>query len=90
MKDEENMVWSASKVLIVVAVVASVAVTVGQFPVDPIDDVLVAIIQRFLSALVSAPRARWVLRTCPLQNVQVPSLRRPIASHLIQMARQIL
>ena len=52
MKDEENMVWSASKVLIVVAVVASVAVTVTVLSillvalilllVDPINDVLMA------------------------------------------------
>ena len=49
MKDEENMVWSASKVLIVVAVVASVAVTVVKFHialilllVDPLDDVVMA------------------------------------------------
>ena len=49
MKDEENMVWSASKVLIVVAVVAPLAVTVVKFHialilllVDPIDDVLLA------------------------------------------------
>ena len=52
MEDEENMVWSASKVLIVVAVVAVVAplaVTVVKFHialilllVDPIDDVLLA------------------------------------------------
>ena len=73
MKDEENMVWSGSKVLIAVAVVASVAVVVSviiweqhffhrylslslSFPllfavavalilllVDPIDDVIMAI-----------------------------------------------
>ena len=52
MKHEENMVWSASKVLIVVAVVASVAVTVTVLSillvalilllVDPINDVLMA------------------------------------------------
>ena len=49
MKDEENMVWSASKILIVVAVVAPLAVTVVKFHialilllVDPIDDVLLA------------------------------------------------
>ena len=34
MKDEENMVWSASKVLIAVALIFSL--------VDPIDDVLMA------------------------------------------------
>ena len=52
MKDEENMVWSASKVLIVVAVVAPLAVTVTVLSillvdlilllVDPINDVLMA------------------------------------------------
>ena len=47
MKDEENMVWSASKVLIVVAVVASIAVILLHVAlilllVDPIDDVLMA------------------------------------------------
>ena len=49
MKDEENMVWSASKVLIVVAVVAVVAplaVTVVKFHIALIlllvDDVLLA------------------------------------------------
>ena len=72
-KDEENMVWSGSKVLIAVAVVASVAVVVSVIisphhlfhrylshslsfpllfavavalillPVDPIDDVLMAL-----------------------------------------------
>ena len=51
MEDEENMVWSASKVLIAVAVVASVAVTKLSLShvalmilllVDPFDDVRMA------------------------------------------------
>ena len=72
MKDEENMVWSASKVLIVVAVVASVAVTVTEnrfivalilLLVDPIDDVLIILRICIASALASTPRARRVLRT---------------------------
>ena len=59
-------------------VVASVGVTIllvvalEPMRVDPFDDVLMAILYRLLYALVSAPRARRVLRTCPLQNFQVP------------------
>ena len=51
-------------------VVASVAVTILLAValvilslVDPMDDVVMAILPRFISALVSAPRARRVLRT---------------------------
>ena len=69
-KNRENRIGCASKVIIAVAVVASVGVTVERFHValilslvDPIDDVLVAMPRRCLSAPASAPRARRVFRT---------------------------
>ena len=69
----ENRIGCASKVLIAVAVVASVAVTVERFKValilslvDPIDDVLVAMLRRCLSAIASEPTAGRVLSPQPL------------------------
>ena len=58
--------------------------------VDPLDDVLMAKLKRCSSASASAPRARRVLRARPLQNFQVPSLRRIRASPLLPRARRVL
>ena len=68
MEDEENMVWSAFTSLKSPhreeqQVVASVEVTLLQVAlilllVDPIDDVVMAILRRIPSATASAPRAR--------------------------------
>ena len=91
----ENRIGSASKVIIAVAVVASIAVTKLHVAlilllVDPFEDVLMAIMRRGISAIASAPRARRVLRTGPLQNFKVPSSRRLSTSILIPRARRIL
>ena len=73
----ENRIGSASKVIIAVAVVASITilpvtilhVALILLLVDPIDDVLMAVMFRFPSAIASSPRARRVLSPQPLQNV---------------------
>ena len=67
-KNRENRIGCASKVIIAVAVVASVGVTILHVAlilslVDPNDDVLVGTRRRYLSAIASAPRAGRVLRT---------------------------
>ena len=64
----ENIIGSASKVIIAVDIVASVAVTILHVAlilllVNPLDDVLMAMIRRYISASASDPRARRVLRS---------------------------
>ena len=67
----ENRIGSASKVIIAVAVVASIVVTelsiihvaLILLLVDPLDDVQMARTPRSLSTGASAPRAGRVLRT---------------------------
>ena len=77
MEEEENVVWSASQVgashveVNILLLVAPILLLV-----DPRDDVQMAMTHRFRYALDSEPSARRVLRASPLQNVQVPSLRR--------------
>ena len=77
-----------------VAVVASAEVlfhvTRILLLVDPLHDVLMALIFCFRSATVSAPRAGRILRPGPLQNVQVPFPRRLITSTAIPRATRIL
>ena len=86
------------KVIIAVAVVASIVVTELSIIhvahilllVDPLDNVLTAMPRRYLSTGASAPRAGRVLRTGPLQNFQVSSPRRHFTSPLIPRARRVL
>ena len=88
-RSEERRVEKTILVFIAdVAIVTDVALIL--LLVNPIDDVLMAILRRSPSALASAPRARRVLIPQPLQNFQVPSLRRLRTSHLIPRARRVL
>jgi len=77
-----------------VAVVASVEVlfhvALILLLVDPLDDVLMALIFCFRSATFSAPRAGRILTPCKFQNFQVPSLRRTSTSPLTPRARRFL
>ena len=93
----ENTIRSASKVIIAVAVVDSIAVillpvTKLRFAlilllVDPFDDVRMAVPRRIHSATASAPMAGRVLCSEPLQNFKVPSFCRKRTSPLLKSPR---
>ena len=77
-------------------VVASVAVTILlggalilPLLVDPIDDVLMATLRRYISAFASVPIAK-VLILEPFQNFQVPPPSRHSKSLPIEIARRVL
>ena len=76
-------------------VVASVAVTILLVSlilpllVDPLDDVLMAQPQRYISAFASVPIAK-VLILEPFQNFQVPPPSRHSKSLPIEIARRVL
>ena len=87
-----SQVWEELRVVVASVSVTLLLLVVALEPirVDPIDDVLMAILYRLLYALVTAPRARRALRASPRQNVQVPFPRCKRTSRLIPRARRVL